>query len=104
MRQLKERPADVNQRALKVKRQVNPHCITRVRVTQVDIFASEIAPVCELCGSFKNLVPFRVSGKNGPRYNFRWICGNHDGEGNCPAYSLDGQQVIDIPKAGEGSI
>lgn len=103
MRQVKERPADVNQRALKVKQQVTPHITTRVRVTQVDIFASEIAPICSLCGSFMNLVPFRVSSPEGLRYNFRWVCGNHDGEGNCPAYALDGKQVIDIPKAGEGA-
>jgi len=70
---------------------------TKILVREVVIIErSYIAPVCNQCGSFKNLVPFRVSGKRGASYKWRWVCSNHDGEGNCPAYELDGKQVIDI--------
>lgn len=101
----KKSPSSGNSKGLAVKHE-RQNDNTNILVREVVTYErSYIAPICEMCGSFKNLAPFRVSSsESGIGYNFRWVCGNHNGEGNCPVYEIDGQQIVDLPVKREGTI
>lgn len=92
----KERVPSMNLKPRRIGKNVRIYFITDAGRMSIAISISEPKPCCAHCGSEMTLVPFRVSGEDGVRYVQRPVCSNQNGEGACPAYHLDGKQVIDI--------